>query len=135
MSEPVAGKHNDLYNIENQIQKIIDTLQRSEISVNGLFINADAGFDAQNLRNTCDRLGIIANIPKNKRNGNQNHEDYFDPELYQKRYAIERTNAWMDSFRSLLNRFDTNLSSWKGLNYLAFIVIGVRKFDKIKKSR
>ena len=51
---------------------------------------------------------------------------------YIKRYSIERTNAWMDSFRSLLNRFDTTLSSWIGFNYLAFITIACKKF---KKSR
>ena len=29
-----------------------------------------------------------------------------------KEYKIERTNAWMDSFRSLLNRFGTSIASW-----------------------
>jgi len=35
-----------------------------------------------------------------------------DEQLYKERYAIERTNAWLDSFRSLLHRFDTILYSW-----------------------
>lgn len=60
-------------------------------------------------------------------------DEYFDKELYDKRYAIERTNAWMDSYRSLLNRFDTTVESWKGFNYLAFTVITLKKFMK-KKS-
>ena len=47
--------------------------------------------------------------------------------FYNKRYKIERTNAWMDSFRSLLNRFDTIVASWIGFNYLAFIVIALKK--------
>jgi len=33
-----------------------------------------------------------------------------DEELYKERYSIERTNAWMDSFRSILNRFDITVS-------------------------
>ncbi|TCI84359.1 IS5/IS1182 family transposase, partial [Tenacibaculum sp. M341] len=37
--------------------------------------------------------------------------------------------------RSLLNRFDTTITSWKGFNFLAFIVIGLKKFHKIEKSR
>jgi len=37
-------------------------------------------------------------------------DDYFDEKLYADRYSIKRTNAWMDRFRSLLNRFDTTLS-------------------------
>lgn len=95
-------------------------------------MNADAGFDAENLRRICEQKGIIANIAQNKRNSGVNNELYFDPELYKERYSIERTNAWMDSFRSLLNRFDTTLSSWIGFNYLAFITIACKKF---KKSR
>lgn len=61
--------------------------------------------------------------------------EYFDPLLYKERYKIERTNAWMDSFRTLLNRFETTVTSWKGFNFLAFIVIGLKKSYKLKKSR
>ncbi len=39
------------------------------------------------------------------------------------RYAMERANAWMDSFRSLLDEFDTSIASWKGFNYLSFVVL------------
>ena len=135
MSEPVSGNHNDLFDIEVQFEEVISTLEKAEISVEGLFINADAGFDSQKLRNKCEVKGIIANICPNKRNGNTNEDHYFDEKLYEERYAIERTNVWMDSFRSLLNRFDTTITSWKGFNFLAFIVIGLKKFYKLKKSR
>ena len=135
MSEPVFGNHNDLFDIEVQFEEVVGTLEDAEISVDGLFINADAGFDSQKLRDKCEAKGIIANICPNKRNGNNDADHYFDEKLYEQRYAIERTNAWMDSFRSLLNRFDTTLTSWKGFNFLAFIVIGLKKFYKLKKSR
>jgi len=75
---------------------------------------------------------INANICFNKRNGDTDREEYFDQELYNQRYKIERTNAWIDSFRSLLNGFDTTVASWIGFNYLAFIVIALKKFNKIK---
>lgn len=69
----------------------------------------------------------------NKRNGNTgSKEEYFDQELYDQCYIIERTNAWMDSFRSLLNRFDTTTESWKGLNYLILFVIDIRENKNIK---
>ena len=73
-------------------------------------------------------MGAIAREGTFRENGNR--DQYFDKDLYNQRYAIERTNAWMDSYRSLLNRFDTTTESWKGLNYLAFIVIGLKKFQK-----
>ena len=95
------------------------------------------GFDSENLRKITASEGIIANICENKRNQKSpsEAEHYFDKKLYKERYAIERSNAWMDSFRSVLNRFDTTVSSWIGFNYLAFIVLGLRKFKQKRKSR
>ncbi|SIT16659.1 Transposase DDE domain-containing protein [Zobellia uliginosa] len=54
-------------------------------------------------------------------------DEYFDQDLYAQRYAVERTNAWVDSFRSPLNRFDTTVESWTGFNYLSFIVTALKK--------
>jgi len=111
MSEPVAGNHNDLYNIEVQFEVVTATLEKD-------------------FRESCSKKDINANICFNKRNGNVDRDEYFDKELYDQRYAVERTNAWMDSFRSLLNRFDTTTESWKGFNYLAFTSIALKKFKK-----
>lgn len=132
MSEPVAGNHNDLYDIEVQFEVVTATLETSEISVDGLFLNADAGFDSKDFRSACAAKQINANICFNKRNGGADRDEYFDKDLYDERYAIERTNAWMDSFRSLLNRFDTTIASWKGFNYLSFIVLALKKFKSKK---
>ncbi|WP_394331328.1 transposase [Zobellia galactanivorans] len=101
----------------------------------GLFLNTDAGFDSKDFRSACARRGINANICFNKRNGSvDDRDEYFDQDLYAQRYAVERTNAWIDSFRSLLNRFDTTVESWKGFNYLSFIVTALKKI-KLKKFK
>ena len=133
MSEPLSGNHNDLFDIEVQFEVVTETLGDANISVEGLFMNADAGFDSKEFRSVCAEKQINANICFNRRNGStDNRDEYFDRELYDERYAVERTNAWMDSFRSLLNRFDTTTESWKGFNYLAFMVIALKKFAKKK---
>jgi len=130
VSNPVAGNHNDLYDIEVQFEIVTGTLEQANIPVEGLFLNADAGFDSKEFRLCCKKKEINANICFNKRNGDTDRDEYFDPLLYKQRYKIERTNAWMDNFRSLLNRFDTSIASWVGFNYLAFIVIALKKFKK-----
>jgi len=136
MSEPISGNHNDLHNIEVQFEVVTDTLEEADIPIEGLFLNADAGFDAANFRTSCNEKEINANICFNKRNGNtEDRDEYFDQDLYNERYAVERTNAWMDSFRSLLNRFDTTIESWKGFNYLAFFVIALKKINKRKNIK
>ncbi len=79
---------------------------------------------------SCSKKEINANICFKKRNENTDRNEYFDKELYEQRYAVERSNAWMDSYRSILNRFDTTTESWKGFNYLAFMAIALKKIKK-----
>jgi len=107
MSAPISGNHNDLYNIEVHFAVVTQTLEVADIGVNGLFMNADSGFDSKDFRKSCNKKHINANICHNKRNGDTDSDDYFDQKLYDLRFAIDGTNAWMDSYRSLLNRFDT----------------------------
>ncbi|WP_400194350.1 hypothetical protein [Hymenobacter sp. B81] len=61
----------------------------------GLFLNADSGFDTHDFRQHCFRRGIEANIAANPRSGKREEAEdrYFDPELYRQRTAVERTNA------------------------------------------
>ncbi len=123
MSEPVAGNHNDLFDIEVQFEVVTATLEQADIPVKGLFLNADAGFDSKAFRGSCNEKEVNAHICFNKRNGNTDRDEYFDQGLYDHRYSVERTNVWVDSYRSLLNRFDTTTESWKGFNPL-FTIVG-----------
>ncbi|VAW12012.1 Mobile element protein [hydrothermal vent metagenome] len=135
MSEPVPGNHNDLYEIEVHGEEVFATLEEAGIPTDGLFVNGDAGFDSQGLRSACAKRGVIPNVPYKKSKGNVDRDEPFDQKLYKERYSVERTFAWMDSFRSVLNRFDTTVTSWKGFNFLAFIVIAIKKIKNIKNSR
>lgn len=135
ISSPKSGNHPDLYQIDCRLDELFQTLEKADIATNGLFVNADAGFDSKDFRNKCYEYGIIPNIAINHRNGNNDEIIVFDQMLYEQRYTIERTNAWMDSYRTLLNRFETTISSWKAFNYIAFITIFLKKIYKNKKSR
>ncbi len=52
---------------------------------------------------------------------------YFDELMYKERYTVERTNAWMDAYRSLLNRFDTSWQSWNAWHCI-FAICNWAKF-------
>ena len=125
-SEPIAGNHNDAYELEQHAQQMITSLHQVNISTHSLFLNADAGFDTAGFRSLCYKEDIVANIDQNKRNGQTQHY-IFDELLYKQRFVIERTNAWLDAFKILLVRFETNKIHWKALNVLAFIVILIRQ--------
>lgn len=124
--EPVAGNHNDAYNLVDTVHNMLTDIRSSNIDTSGLFLNADAGFDIDNFRIFCNQHEIIDNIDQNKRNGCVS-ENVFDPVLYKCRFVIERTNAWLDAFKALLVRFETNKLHWKALHLLAFCVILLRQ--------
>lgn len=131
MSEPVSGNHSDLYQIDEHIDEMMVQLFNADIPSDGLFCNLDGGFDSESLRTALGSYGIVANVYPNPRNGcDSSEETLFDEEMYGHRWKIERTNAWLDGFKAVLVRFDTTVKSWKGWNFLAFIVIFLKKFHK-----
>jgi transposase len=125
-SEPIAGNHNDAYQLVPNFKMMIKPLESSNIRVDGLFLNADAGFDTKEFREYCFTNDIIDNIDNNKRNG-KSDASLLDELLYKKRFVIERTNAWLDAFKAILTRFETNVLHWKTLNIIAFCVILLRQ--------
>lgn len=130
-SSPQEGQHNDLYNIKELFEELCQMLIKAEIDIKGLFLNADAGFDSQELRQICKDKEIQPNIdvnPRNKKSENQSTEYlYFDEELYKRRTVIEHANAWMDGFKALLLRFETKAQNWVAFILLAFAVRFLRK--------
>jgi transposase len=87
---------------------------------------ADKGYDSNKLRFRLNQAGIDTNIPKRDIKNRKNQPDY-NTLLGKMRFKIERTNAWIKSFRRLHFRFDYTLVSFKALTYLALIVICLRK--------
>ncbi|MEM1136991.1 MAG: transposase [Bacteroidota bacterium] len=117
-----------MYQLSKQLEERIRELQWAGITVDGLFLNVDAAFDSVDFKNTCQKHGIILNVPVNQRNSKEylERDDYFDQVMYQERYVVERTNAWQDAYRSLLNRFDTTLDSWTAWHYIFALVSWVK---------
>ena len=50
MSPPMAGNHNDLYEIEEVLKEILAFLEEAGIEHKGLFLNADGGLGIKHLR-------------------------------------------------------------------------------------
>lgn len=93
--------------LEKNVGKMLNKIQFSNISADGLFLNADAGFDTEEFRKFCYINNIIDNIDMNSRNGKEN-DHIFDELFYKCRFIIEKTKAWLDAFKALLVRFETN---------------------------
>lgn len=89
-------------------------------------ILADKGYDSDKLRLNLNKIGIATNIPNREIKNRKKQENYNIP-LGKMRFKIERTNAWIKSFRRLRFRFDYTLASFQNLVYLGLIVICLRK--------
>jgi transposase len=126
---PQEGHHHDLFNIQVLFEELCSLLIKAGVDLKGLFLNADAGFDSNELRKLCKEKQIEANIPSNTRNGDSQREEYqyFDEQLYKCRMVIEQANAWMDSFKALLVRFEKKTATWVAFLLLAFSVRFLRK--------
>lgn len=122
----ISGNHNDLHKIVPQYAAMIKDINRAGICVENSVQNADKGFDSKGLRRAIARRKMFANIKENKRNRKKTkrgRKPYFNEKVYQTRFVNERCFAWMDSFRTLLIRFDTLDNSWLNWHYLAFALI------------
>lgn len=79
--------------IEKTSEELFSTLKKVQIRADGLFINADLGFDPKNFCSLCNKWGIIPNVASNYRNGETKDEYLLDDLLHKQRFIIERTNA------------------------------------------
>lgn len=132
-ASPQKGEHHDLYNIDELFEELCLMLKNAGINIKGLFLNADSGFDSKEFRKICRQKAVEANIDTNSRNSknelqNDNYQ-YFDEDLYKRRIVIERANAWLDSFKALLVRFETKAANWVALTLISFTVRFLRKIQ------
>ena len=91
---------------------------------------ADKGYDGLSLRQFLFQRQVHPNIPKRKSVKVKKKHTFlyvYFPHLGKGRYVIERTNAWLKSFRRLRMRFDYKAASFAAFLYLAILVICVRR--------
>ena len=128
-TDSIAGNHNDAYQVTKTLKKLFTDLKRTGLSYKGAFFNADSSFDTRAARKVLWNAGVIPNIAENKRartTTKRGRKRQFNRDVYKRRFAIERTFAWIDKFRTLLIRFERKGSYFLGFHYLAFALINLR---------
>lgn len=132
LATPQAGQHHDTFELAPAFAELCTQLESAGLELDGLFLNADKAFDVTALRQACARRAIEVNIPRNRRAADWQTDDDTPliPELYQRRQVIEQMNAWLDSFKTLLVRFETCLHTWLAFHWLAFSVLLLRRIGR-----
>lgn len=111
-------------------EKTVDGMHLAHYSLRGSDVLADKGYDSFDFRKFLTEQELLPHIPKRKTTKVTDKNSWYY--MYTKakgkwRFVIERTNAWIKSFRRLRMRFDYKASSFEAFLYLAIIVICVRK--------
>ncbi len=89
---------------------------------------ADRGYDSDPLRQRLARRGVTAIVPYRNWNLQRRYDDGRRLRRYRHRWIIERTFAWLGSFRRLLVRHERLTSMYCSLLYFAAALIALRRF-------
>ena len=57
-SDAISGNHNDAYELVDNVNIMLANIRSANISTQGLFLNADAGFDISEFRLSCFKNDI-----------------------------------------------------------------------------
>lgn len=91
---------------------------------------ADRAYDSNRLRRRLARRGIRPIIPARPKNAHATHQDGRRLRRYRHRWIIERTFAWLGSFRRLVVRYERLLTTYAGFFHLACALLTLRRVLK-----
>jgi len=89
---------------------------------------ADRGYDSDPLRARLGDRGITVIVPYRENRVVRPFEDGRLLRRYRHRWIVERTFAWLGSFRRLLVRHERLTSMYRALLYFAAALIALRRF-------
>ncbi len=77
ISDCISGHHHDSFELVENIDLLMEILQKADIDYHTSHLNADGGFDTKKFIETIEQKHpMIANIPRNKRNSSKIKQEY-----------------------------------------------------------
>ena len=80
---------------------------------------ADRGYDSNKVRALLVKRDIEPIIPARSNNRVATHQDGRKLRRYKRRWIIERTNSWLQTFRRLVVRYERSAAIYTALVHLA----------------
>jgi transposase len=80
---------------------------------------ADRGYDSNKVRALLVKRDIEPIIPARRNNWVATHQDGRKLRRYKRRWVIERTNSWLQTFRRLVVRYERSSTIFTALVHLA----------------
>jgi transposase len=88
----------------------------------------DKGYDSDPLRNELKSYGIDFIAPHRSNRKKPKTQDGRKLRRYRRRWKVERTFAWLGSFRRLVVRYENKISVYRAFFHLACLMITLRWF-------
>src|SRR6266478_5987326 len=88
---------------------------------------ADKAYDSDALRERLARRGIELIVPHRSNRKKPATQDGRALRRYQRRWIVERTNAWLGNFRRLVVRYDRSLTIYRAFFHIACFMIVLRR--------
>ena len=100
----------------------------AELTGTDVPVVADRGFDSDTLRDDLAAAGYRLLAPHRKNRKRPSRNDGRRMRRYERRFVVERTFAWLHSYRRLLVRHEYYAFIYDGLLHLACAIIAVGRF-------
>lgn len=117
----------------DSIDRLADFASLISMDLIGSYFTLDSGFDSDLNKWLIRSHGMIPVIKPNRRGTKDEiklekmYADFNEP-IYRKRFVIERTFAWQDTYRKLVTRYEKLEATHTGFKYLAYAVMNLRAF-------
>ena len=129
MVRPV--NEHDIILLPESVDGLADFASLIGLVLTNSYLTFDSGFDSLYSKRLIESHGMIPVIKPNRR-GTKNEQkletmygDFNEP-IYEKRFVIERTFAWQDTYRKLVTSYERLPSTRIGFKYLAYSMINLR---------
>ena len=87
----------------------------------------DRGYDSNPLRGWLPSIGIEPILPATRAHPYATHQDGRTLRRYRRRWIVERTFAWLGSFRRLLVRHERDLENYRAFFHVACAMLALRR--------
>lgn len=128
-----TGRHHDSFELVERFKVLVKSLKKAlSFPTERIYLNADSSFDVKALRKVCFNHNIIPNVkenPRNRKTVKRGRKRLFNQEVYNRRFSIERTFAWLDNFRTLAVRYERKSLFWFSFHLLAFTLINFKSLS------
>lgn len=90
----------------------------------------DKGYDSNEVREALATKGIQPIIPARSNNKNATHQDGRHLRRYKSRWKVERTIAWLQNCRRIVNRWERDAKRWLAFIQLACAMLVLKRVLK-----